>query len=273
LATVDSDHNCPIAWAFDHGLADEAFVSPSWCWNTYQDAVANLSDPVRGDEVTHSDLLLWQDGRLSVYYTPFDWVNTRAKVLIVGITPGRAQALAALRRARQGLHQGLSAEELLRYVDADASFSGPMRRNLVDMLDGIGLADALGIESASEIFGAEHHELAGLCSAVSYPVFRDGENYRGAPAITRTPRLRALMVAMLGATVGMADDPLVIPLGKAATEAVDYLVNAQYLKPSQRLEGFPHPSGANGHRVAQYVRERKDLAFGVRQWFEERRAI
>ena len=50
------------------------------------------------------------------------------------------------------------------------SFSGPMRANLVTMLDGIGLNGALGIDSTARLFDAHHH-LAAKASAISYPVF------------------------------------------------------------------------------------------------------
>ena len=46
-------------------------------------------DPVAA---TDPRLLLWEDGALSVYYAPWDWVNTSAKVMLVGITPGAYQA-------------------------------------------------------------------------------------------------------------------------------------------------------------------------------------
>ena len=39
-----------------------------------------------------ANLLLAQEGSLSVYnYAPFEWVNRQAKVVLVGITPGRTQ--------------------------------------------------------------------------------------------------------------------------------------------------------------------------------------
>ena len=47
------------------------------------------------------------------------------------------------------------------------------------MLDGIGLADALGVDSTARLFGT-HHYLAALCSAIDYPVFVNGRNYSGA---------------------------------------------------------------------------------------------
>jgi hypothetical protein len=58
------------------------------------------------------------------------------------------------------------------------SFSGPMRTNLVTMLDGIGLHSALGIESAARFLDTHQH-LAAHGSAIDYPLFVNGKNYGG----------------------------------------------------------------------------------------------
>jgi hypothetical protein len=60
-------------------------------------------------------------------------------VMLVGITPGQRQATESLREARRCLRDGLTNEETLRSASSVGSFSGPMRGNLVSMLDGIGL--------------------------------------------------------------------------------------------------------------------------------------
>lgn len=41
-------------------------------------------------------LLIDREGNLSVYYAPFEYVNPAARVVIVGITPGRTQMRNAL---------------------------------------------------------------------------------------------------------------------------------------------------------------------------------
>ena len=107
------------------------------------------------------ELLLWHEGPLSAYYAPWDWVNVDARVMLVGITAGLHQAIEATREAQRCLRESLSNEEALRRADAIGSFSGPMRTILVDMLDGIGLQDALGIDSTSQLFGSHHHLAAG----------------------------------------------------------------------------------------------------------------
>jgi hypothetical protein len=256
------DHTCPVMRAQDLGLLAGSPVTPSWCLSSWRDVIVTL-DPV---VATDRQLLLWEAGPPSVHCPPWDWVNTEARIMLVGITPGAFQATEALREAQACLRSGCSAEETLRRADATGSFAGPMRSNLVMMLDGIGLPEALGVDSSARLFDTHHH-LAALCSAIDYPVFVNGRNYGGAsPSLARDPLLRSLVRASLGARIAMTQNALVVPLGKAAQEAVTLLAADGLVSAGQRLTGFPHPSGANGHRARQYEANRESLARQVAQW-------
>jgi hypothetical protein len=259
---VDVDHACPVARAEKLGLLAGSPMRRSWCLSFHREVVAGLPrfDPA------NPDLLLWADGPLTVYYAPWDWVNTAARVMLVGITPGAHQAAEALREAHCCLSAGCSTEETLRRADAVGSFSGPMRANLVAMLDGAGLAGALGLTTTARLFDTHHH-LAAHASAIDYPVFTNGRNYTGAsPPLTRHPALRPLVRASLGARLAMVPTALVIPLGKAAQDAVAFLAAEGLVDPVRCLLGFPHPSGANGWRARQYATMRPKLATQISAW-------
>jgi hypothetical protein len=256
------DHTCPVVRAHDLGLLAGSPVKLSWCLSYWRDVIKTL-DPIAA---TDRRLLLWEDGPLSVHYAPWDWVNTAARVMLVGITPGAYQAAQALGAAQACLRAGCSAEETLRRADAAGSFSGPMRGNLVTMLDGIGLAAALGVDSTARLFDTHHH-LAALCSAIDYPVFVNGQNYGGAsPPLARHLVLRSLVRASLGARIAMVPGALVIPLGNAARAAVSLLTADGLVSSARCLTGFPHPSGGNGHRVRQYAANREALSDQVARW-------
>lgn len=186
--------------------------------------------------------------------------------MLVGITPGAHQATEALREAQACPRSGRSAEETLRRASATGSFAGPMRSNLVTMLDGIGLPEALGVDSTARLFDSHHH-LAAFCSAINYPVLVNGQNYGGAnPPLARDPLLSSLVRASLGPRITMTQNALIVPLGKAAHEAVALLVADGLVSAEQRLTGFPHPSGANGHRARQYDENRQSLASQIARW-------
>ena len=104
---------------------------------------------------------------------PFDSINIGAKLVIVGITPGEVQALNALNEAARCLQAGLSLVDTHRKVKSHASFSGPLRSNLIAMLDHIGLHKMLGIDSCGNMFDQhQEQELVHYTSALRYPVLK-----------------------------------------------------------------------------------------------------
>ncbi|ASB65664.1 uncharacterized protein S101413_02218 [Bacillus velezensis] len=54
-------------------------------------------------------------------------------------------------------------------------------------------------------------------------------------------------------------DILLIPLGKAAESACRMLKKNGRMGHAVILEGFPHPSGANGHRFKQFHENKQSL--------------
>lgn len=76
-------------------------------------------------------LHLWRshDGVLSIHFTPFDWVNCSALLMLVGITPGAQQADEALGTVRRCHAKGMSTEECLREADrkGPSSAAAPLR--------------------------------------------------------------------------------------------------------------------------------------------------
>jgi hypothetical protein len=96
--------------------------------------------------------LLFSEANLEAYYAPFHHLNHNARVALVGLTPGWTQMEEAFRAAREGFASGLDGTRLFEYIDRTGSFSGPMRKNIVAMLDGIKINTRLGISSCSTLF-------------------------------------------------------------------------------------------------------------------------
>jgi hypothetical protein len=203
-------------------------------------------------------LVLDQAGSLSIHYAPFDHIQRGARLAIVGITPGAQQAQNALAEARRHLLAGAAEEVVLGAAKTYASFSGPMRTNLVAMLDHVGLNRWLGVTSTAEVWNVRTN-LVHFTSALRYPVFLNGKNYTGAPSMTAVPILRNLMENCLGEEVASLTDALWVPLGPSATEALDWFVQQGRLPRERLLSGLPHPSGANAERIAYFL-GRKDRA-------------
>ncbi len=249
------DHTCSTRWALDHGFVDaDCPMDATWCITYKRDAVMRQREP----NPTATSLRLWKKKPLELYYAPWDWMNKDARVILVGITGGAQQAKNALQEAKRCLEAGMKTEEVLRRADAVGSFSGQMRERLVTGLNRIGLPKTLGIQTAGDLFAEKHHRLLGTASAIGFPMFitkelADGsvtkENYNGQQGhpLLADSTLCSFVRAYLGAKVDMAPNAVVLPLGKVATAAVQWLICADLLDAGRCVHGFPHPSPQNGH--------------------------
>jgi len=206
-----------------------------------------FTDPTLGGK-----LVIDRAGGLVVSYAPFEHVQRGARVVIVGITPGAHQASNALAAARRELLSGASPASALVAAKTFASFSGPMRTNLVSMLDHVGLNEWLGLPSTERLW-AERETLAHFTSALRYPVFVGGKNYSGQPSMVTTPLLRRLIDECLRAEAQALPGAVWVPLGPKAMQGIELLVRMQAIRADRVLEGLPHPSGANAERIAYFL--------------------
>ncbi len=169
----------------------------------------------------------------------------------------------ALREARRALRRSPSAPEALAAAKVFASFSGPMRSNLVALLDGIGVHRLLGLASTASLWGADAG-LVHFTSALRNPVFVDGANYSGAPSMLTTPLLREQLQAGLADELAALPAALVVPLGSKVAEAVEALGRQGVLDPARVLAGLPHPSGANAERIAFFLGRKPRAALSTK---------
>lgn len=208
-------------------------------------------------------LRLAQDGRVEVCYAPFEFINTQARVVIVGITPGRTQMLNALREARLQLDKGVDTLSALIAAKRTGAFSGAMRPNLVGLLDHVGLNRRLDIRSCDDLFGAAAH-LVQTTSVLRNPVFVSGENYNGTPDMTRHPVLREQMMTYFAEDARALPKAVFVPLGDKVAKALHFIADRGLLDRSRILDVLPHPSGANGERIAYFLGRKSRSALSTK---------
>nr|WP_237392012.1 hypothetical protein [Paenibacillus dendrobii] len=228
-----------------------------------------------GRDLTRQDLLtdafrMTAEGRIAMYYAPHnEWINDSAKVVILGITPGWTQMKIAFQAVRDGLDEGCTDEEVLRRAKREAGFAGTMRQHLIGMLDCLGLQNELCIESSADLFG-ERASLLHTTSLLKYPVFAGERNYTGAnPDILASALLRGQALSSLEELKELPD-ALLIPLGKAVERVLRWLADQGHFAGQRVLWGFPHPSGANGHRQRQFEENKEKMQTIFTEFFRER---
>jgi hypothetical protein len=221
--------------------------------------------PLSLDDVRVAAFCIYEDRRVVAFYAPFDYLNRRARVILVGVTPGPTQMLASYELVRDFLGAGRRDEDALQAVKARASFKG-MRRDLARWLDELGLAAVLGVQSCSDLFDDSHRALLHTTSAVRYPVFvrrRDGSlrNYSGiSPQFGDHPWLREMVETTLASELTALPAAIVVPLG-AASKAVAHLCELRSIDSARCLLGLPHPSPASPFRE-QYFQAAKASLIG-----------
>lgn len=230
--------------------------------NEYIDKIKSL--PIKSkytkEEILTENFLIDKDGNLEIYYAPHnEYINQNAKVFIIGITPGFQQMSTALATARYGIEKDKSLEEIQYECKVAGRFSGSLRKNIISMLDEIKLNETLGILSCDELFKDKDY-LLHTTSLIPYSVFSKGNNYTGhSPKLIKSDFLMKYVYENISYNIENLNEVLIIPLGKAVEEVLDNLVNKNIIKESQILRGFPHPSGANGHRLVQLSENKENM--------------
>ncbi len=236
----------------------------------YKKLISSLSPSLETSTLKSEKFLVDKDEKknLEIYYAPFEYINERAKVIIVGITPGLHQMKQAYSTVIRLKDTEMVDEEILHEVKKNSSFEGPMRKNLIAMLDELELHHYLGLNSTSELFRTASH-LVQTTSVIKYPVFYKGKNYNGStPNILRTDLLKKYIVNTFAEEIIRLEHPLIIPLGVNVSKVLNYLTTNDYLNSDSILYGFPHTSGGNGHRHKQFAENKEDMKQKIKYYFE-----
>ncbi|WP_280169993.1 hypothetical protein [Priestia megaterium] len=226
------------------------------------------------EQLLQKDFLIGQEKELSMYYSPHnDYINPDAHIIIAGITPGWFQMKTAFKQCVSSQSHHHPLEQVLYETKKAASFSGTMRVNLIDMLDQCGIAKAMGINGAAELF-ASQRDMLHTTSVLKYPVFYKGKNYTGhQPPIERSALLSHYAFEVFPQELNEIKNPcLIVPLGKAVENVLRKLSSESSLSQHTYLFGFPHPSGANGHRKRIFEEHLREFTEIVEEWAVNRRS-
>ena len=213
------------------------------------------------EDILNKKFLLEKDEKINIYYAPHnEFVNKKAKIFVIGITPGWTQTQIAYKTANEGLVNNVEIIDILKKCKYNSRFSGSMRENLIDMLDQIGLNKKFQLNSSRELFD-EDNNLLHTTSLIKYPVFINGKNYNGHnPDILCNELLLKYIQKYFISEINELQNVVIIPLGKAVEEVLTYLIDNSMINDRYTiLFGFPHPSGANGHRKEIFENNKKKL--------------
>lgn len=207
----------------------------------------------------------------TVLYGPFDAPpSPTARLMLIGLTPGLTQLEKANEVLAEIEASGMTdPREIAALRRSRVAFFGTMRNNLVAMLDDLGLPALLGIDRSDDLF-TKRADLLFTTSALRYPVFVGDNlrNYGGSGGnLMERPLFQEMVEQFLAPQLDAMPQALLLPLGVATESALTWLHARGHLDGRRIVRGFPHPSGGNGHRVAQFRQNFDDLKAQLRNWF------
>lgn len=238
-------------------------------FDKYYELIKELTSFDKKD-ILNDKFELYHDNLFRIFYAPHnEIVNKKAKVLIVGITPGWTQTAIAYKTAHDYLLEKMDFNEIKKCCKKNSRFAGSMRKNIIEMLDKINLNEKLGIDSCHSLF-EENDYLLHTTSLIPYPVFVKDKNYTGhSPKILDNDILYSYVKKYFYKEIEALDDVFIIPLGKAVEDVLEVMIREKVIKKEQCLFGFPHPSGANGHRKNQFLDNKDNLINIVNNYFKK----
>ena len=128
--------------------------TPASLFNSFSPLLRSLSESELRAEIAAPTKLLIDRGTVSgkqieIAYAP-DHITANAKIVIVGLSPGASRC-----RTRCWQPAGHSETEAAERAKVFASFSGPMRKNLVALLDYTGVQRLLGIKTTDLLWSSD----------------------------------------------------------------------------------------------------------------------
>lgn len=235
-----------------------------------------LLEHFQKENILNEDFQLYSDSKdkIKIYYAPHnEIINKKAKIFIVGITPGWTQTSIAYKTAKEGLIKELSKEQIKQNCKINSRFAGSMRKNIIEMLDELDLNKHLSLNSCAELFD-DFSDLLHTTSLIPYPVFVNGKNYTGSnPKMLQNEILSSYIKKYFYNEVNELKDVMIIPLGIAVEEVLNNMVDEGIISDKQCLFGFPHPSGANGHRKKQFESNKRELKEKINLYFKSKKEV
>ncbi len=212
-------------------------------------------------DTPNTDLMIWEDRskKLQCFYAPFDYINPDAKIILVGLTPGKTQMTNALNSVIESYTNPIRADKdsILLKAKQFASFSNGARSktqdNLIDILKKLGYEKELRISNLIDLWGKAGNQVQ-FCSVLKYPVFKNGGNYKDDPSSRNaTPDLKKMINKFVEDLQLIDPNALLIPLGGQVHNVITKLNKDKKIPQRLKLTEFgevvfhPHPSGESCH--------------------------
>ncbi len=175
--------------------------------------------------------------------------HRETEIILFGLTPSEKE--------HGLLHTSKSARE--------AAFDGAMRSNMFKWFDWVGISEHFGLEDKDSLFvDPRFSKRVYIASLIYDTVSYNGRNWSGTPKPWSHELLYAAMEKNFERLASLKKGCLIIPFGDVVSKAISDFsdLNQHHFV----LHGFPHPSGANGHRNIKWEESKHRIQSVFRQY-------
>ena len=183
--------------------------------------------------------------KIEIIKSNLDYVNEKSKIVIVGKTPGPNQI--------NGPNHHV--EDLMAIKKRNA-FAGPIRKNLIKMLDYTGINKYINISSCETLWSEDYSDNVDFTSILKNAIFINDKALStiDLKTIYGNPELKKeFEEGFLNDCLKYNQVLIWVALGKDVEDVLIRLKNLGKIKKNNIILGFPHPSGANAGRVSAYL--------------------
>ena len=203
-----------------------------------------------------ADLLLESANGHSVFYVPFEHVNTDARLVLVGITPGPTQMKLAREVAREQILAGASNATILLKAKQAAAFAG-MRDRINQMLDHFRIPSLLGLGVATNLWDTQFRHFQPT-SLIPNAAFKGSEYFNGPfESILAVSILREQFEGhFIPSIANISKEAVFVAMGPVVQAGLSWCAARGLIEKTQILGYFPHASGSSGSQFAYFMRDK-----------------
>jgi hypothetical protein len=201
--------------------------------------------------------LLGEEKGFTIYYVPFEHINVKARLVLVGITPGPTQRDCSRATAQRLLATPAPNSQILKEILRQCAFTD-MRERIDRMLDHFGIPRCLGIDCASRFWSSCFDQFFPT-SIIPNAAFKNGLYFNGPfNAILEIAPLRHQFEDVFIPSIRRLNkQALYLGLGPVVDKALRLCASRNIIEERQIIGYLPHASPSSGSQFAYFMREKE----------------
>ena len=180
--------------------------------------------------IFENKFLLYFDKNFEIYYAPLEYVNYKAKIVMVNLSPDINEMLESFKLANKGVSPKKIKDELISQKNINL--------NLTKFLDKLNINHLFNIKSCESLFN-KNKKLLHITSIIKFPTFYKSKKYLEINLFKQKVLVDFIEKYFLK-ELKIFKDCIIIPLSTDVSSIIENLDNKYNLKLNFFLKQFPN---------------------------------